>query len=364
MFQVETFSQFAGNRKCIVQAKTELLEHKYITVVGDVRSGKSSFLRCITSHFSKKASFHHMSKNIESENEFTKSVENFMRRKVDVTKLCTMSDDGDTDLNLPRYIIIDDLDILLAYDTRSIFNSIAAAMKLGCRFVFALDKDSARKYKLKKDSLMIYLEDRIETNDMKKWVKLWFPDALTNDDSEAGLCKAMRAVEAANGSMRDMLDHFYVVPTDFDAGKGIQWDRDGNYKSIERIYTQDLSFDDLYNAAESTGGSMLWQIAWQNSKLYSAAKKDAYLARMLNMIDGVDLEFQGHMGKDRHANCIGTALAISSWSGLAPKVDMRKLEYSKTIGNGGARALDKKNLAVKAFANNVTLCEMSRVINM
>jgi hypothetical protein len=236
-------------------------------------------------------------------------------------------------------------------------------MKLGCRFIITLDKDSARKYKLKKESMMIYLDDKLETADLKKWGKQWFPDALTDTNEEINLCRAMRAAESAKGSMKDMLNQINSVHTVPDSARGIQWERDGNYKAIEKIFTGELKLDDAYKAAESIGGTMLWQIAWQNSKLFCLKKKTDYYDRMIRMIDGIDLEFQGHMGKDRHVNCIGTAIAITAWSNLASKVNLSKFEYSKTIGNGGARALDKKNVATKAFANGVTLSEMSRILS-
>jgi dsDNA-binding SOS-regulon protein len=38
----------------------------------------------------------------------------------------------------------------------------------------------------------------------------------------------------------------------------------------------------------------------KNSKLFCLKKKTDYYDRMIRMIDGIDLEFQGHMGKDRH----------------------------------------------------------------
>jgi hypothetical protein len=335
-----------------------------LTIVGDVRSGKSSILKCILNHFEGKAAFHELSRNIESEPEFSRSVENFLRRKVDVSKLCSLVNDEDTDTSLPRYVIVDDLDILLAHDSKSILTSTMALMKLGCRFIITLDKDSARKFKLKKESTMVYLDDKLETSDLKKWGKQWFPDAMTDDASEINMCKAMRAAESAKGCMKDMLEHYYTSTTSaIVSPKTTQWERDGNYKSIEKIFTGSLNLDDAYNAAESVGGTMLWQIAWQNSKMFFLKKKTDYYDRMLRMIDGIDLEFQGHMGKDRHVNCIGTAIAITAWSNLSTKVNLSKLEYSKTIGNGGARALDKKNVAAKAIANGVTLCEMSRILS-
>jgi hypothetical protein len=44
----------------------------------------------------------------------SRSVENFLRRKVDVSKLCSLVNDEDTGYVLPRYVIVDDLDILLS----------------------------------------------------------------------------------------------------------------------------------------------------------------------------------------------------------------------------------------------------------
>jgi hypothetical protein len=89
-----------------------------------------------------------------------------------------------------------------------------ALMKLGCRFIITLDKDSARKFKLKKESTMVYLDDKLETSDLKKWGSNGSLDAMTDDDaSEINMCKAMRAAESAKGCMKDMLEHYYTSTT-------------------------------------------------------------------------------------------------------------------------------------------------------
>jgi hypothetical protein len=64
----------------------------------------------------------------------------------------------------PRYVIVDDLDILLAHDSKSILTSTMALMKLGCRFIITLDKDSARKFKLeeREEYDEVYLDDKLE----------------------------------------------------------------------------------------------------------------------------------------------------------------------------------------------------------
>jgi hypothetical protein len=361
MFEVHQFSQFAGSAKAVAQSKADLLQSKCVAVVGDVRTGKSSFLRCLQRCFAGSAVFFELSKSVESEADFTRSVENFFRRKVCVTKLCNPAAAADDD-TLPRYVVIDDLDILLAFNASAIMTSIAAMIKLGCRFVLSMDKDSVRKFKLKKESLMLYLDDTLDAATMKRWVKQWFPDVLTDAESEAGFVRAMAAAAASEGVVKDMLNHFHVTPGIPRSERGIQWDREGNYKSIENIYTRELTFEEAYRAAESAGGSMLWQIASQNATLFlGARKRQDYMARMDRTICGAFLEVQGHMGKERHANCIGIAIAILAWSNLTKKVDLRKLVYSKAIGNGGARALEKKNIAAKAVTNGLTLCEMAWV---
>jgi hypothetical protein len=95
-------------------------------------------------------------------------------------------------------------------------------------------------------------------------------------------------------------------------------------------------------------------------KMFFLRKKTDYYDRMLRMIDGNDLEFQGHT-QDRHVNCIGTAIT-TAWSNLSTKVNPLSWSTSKTIGNGGARALTRKCCS-KAIAN-VTLCEMSHPIRI
>jgi hypothetical protein len=84
---------------------------------------------------------------------------------VDVSKLCSLVDDQDTDTNLPRYVVVDDLDILLAHDRSLFWHPYWLSWSWD---VDSPLKDSARKYKLKKESMMIYLDDKLETADLKK----------------------------------------------------------------------------------------------------------------------------------------------------------------------------------------------------
>jgi hypothetical protein len=365
MFEVTKFAQFAGNAKNITSAKTGFLDSKIVTIVGDVRTGKTSFVQCIVSHFGKRAMFHHLSKDVETEAAFSRDIDNFLRRKVCVTTLCQpiVPDAEAPDADAPRYVVVDDLDILLAYDTKALVTSVLALVKKGCRFIITLDTDSARKYKLKhkfkSDSLMLYLDAKIETAVMKRWAKQFFEDALTDDACEAAFCKAMAAASAADGSIADMLNHFHTIPNISRKEKGIQWTRDGNNRAVERIFTAAMPVDEIYRAAESTGGSMLWQNAWQNAMVYMARKKGDYLLRLEAMIRGVDLEHQGHMAKDRVVNCMGITAAIYAWSNVTKKVSYASLVYSNAIGNGGARALEKKNLAARALSSGVTIYEIS-----
>jgi hypothetical protein len=74
-----------------------------------------------------------------------------------------------------------------------------ALMKLDADSSSRLDKDSARKFKLKKESTMVYLDDKLETSDPKKNGASNGPDAMTTT-SENQYAQAQREqAESAKG---------------------------------------------------------------------------------------------------------------------------------------------------------------------
>jgi hypothetical protein len=75
-------------------------------------------------------------------------------------------------------------------------------MKLGCRFIITrqkilLESTSSRR-------VMIYLDDKLETADLKNGVNNGF-DALTDTNEGINLCRAMRAA-APRDPRKDMLN--------------------------------------------------------------------------------------------------------------------------------------------------------------
>jgi hypothetical protein len=59
---------------------------------------------------------------------------------------------------------------------------------------------------------------------------------------------------------------------------------------------------------------------------------------------------------------MGTAIAITAWSNLASKVNYQNSNIPKPLAMGVLSAR-QKNVATKAFANGVTLSEMSRILS-
>jgi hypothetical protein len=100
---------------------------------------------------------------------------------------------------------------------------------------------------------------------------------------------------------------------------------------------------------------MIWQNVWQNAPL--ACSRALYKVKLRRMLDGVELEHTGHLQMERVVMCTGTAIAISPWCGSAARVDMGKMVYTKTISNGGARALAKQVASEKALSCNLTVFE-------
>jgi hypothetical protein len=102
------------------------------------------------------------------------------------------------------------------------------------RMIHHHDKDSARKFKLKKESTMVYLDDKLETSDLK--MGQWFPRRHDVRRERNQYAQSHESMESAKGCMKDMLEHYYTSTTLPSSPKTTQWERDGNYKPQKRFF--------------------------------------------------------------------------------------------------------------------------------
>jgi adenosyl cobinamide kinase/adenosyl cobinamide phosphate guanylyltransferase len=335
-----------------------LLNEKLVVVVGDVRSGKTTFLKCIQEHFAGRAQFHVLASSVDSERELMKSVENIMSRKVSVMKLCE-TDGAHNDPDIPRYVVIDDIDVLMAGD-RAIAAALVKLLAAGARFLVSIDTDGARKLKLKKGALVVYLDPVMTVDQLTRWVK---NTLITDDVSEQDFVRAIDLCQQSGGHVADFMDAYLSGSTTVQPSAAIgtapKWSRYSTYDAVAIVLTTAMSVEELLCAAESEGGSMIWQNVWQNAPI--ACSRVSYKANLRRMLDGVELEHAGHIQMERVVMCAGTTIAISPWCNAAPRVDVRKMVYTKTISNGGARALAKQVASEKAIAANLTVFEWARL---
>jgi hypothetical protein len=347
---------FAGSSGAVSAICKGLLANKVVVVVGDVRSGKTTFLKCVQQHFRDRAQFHPLSPAVDCERELTRSVENIMSRKVSVMDLCVGGDASPAmDPAAPRYVVIDDLDVLMAGD-RAIAAALVKLIAAGARFLVSIDTDGARKLKLKKGALVVYLDSELTVDQLTRWVKNTF---ITEDVPEHDFVRAVSLCQQSAGSVADFMDAYHDGATTLQPrlaySQAPKWSRYSAYEAVAHVMTQPVSVEELLAAAESEGGSMIWQNVWQNAPL--SCSRAAYKLGLRSMLAGVELEHVGHLQMERMIMGVGIANAIAPWCNKAARVDMRKMVYTKTISNGGARALAKQVASEKAIVANLTVFE-------
>lgn len=334
------FSHFVGNQSVIALAKAEFASAKVTIVVGRVRGGRTTFVRCLEQQFADAFRFERYDCD-DGVDALRTSICNADARKPGAME-AWISGRDDALVAPGLKVVLDDFDPT-ERGICAMLEGVATTLRGANGIVIVTDGGGLRKLSSmkKRGALVLAL-----ANPGREAVLRWARKALLPDCPEEADLDRLRAMMKACDNSIARLEVAYATGASPETAAMDSPDKVGedNATMMHRIFGKGVTVDELMRMVEDDGGTMLGQLVVHNAPS-TGMEDDAYVAALSASLDGMVLERSGHVRHEKLACTAGHVLSISPFLRASDRVDKAGFSYTSSMAQGGARAAARRAMS-------------------